>query len=267
MSALSREQRPNYNSNQTMPRVILLLLTVTAAWGKAAAAVEPERIDYTGNIGHIVRLQDGRLLTLYTLGRAGEDSSLNGPEQPAYVRYSGNQGYSWSKARIAFSFAAGRGTMPTYRQSAGPYLLLDRAGTVHSLAIRYYPGPKRGDPTVVAVSELFHNRSRDGGRTWSTPKRIDVVHHWFPQIQSMIELSNGRLLTAGNYASDDGKTWSPSRLIAGPSTPDPENAQIRYPFLCQTGDGSVLLRYHRIERALRITRRDLLRIDPDWISE
>ena len=52
--------------------MILLLLTVTAAWGNAAAAVAPERIHYTGKIGHIVRLQDGRLLTLYTLGRAGE---------------------------------------------------------------------------------------------------------------------------------------------------------------------------------------------------
>ena len=73
MSALSLEQGPNYNSNQTMPRVILLLLTVTAAW----AAVAPEPIHYTGKIGHIVRLQDGRLLTLHTLGRLGEDSSLN----------------------------------------------------------------------------------------------------------------------------------------------------------------------------------------------
>ena len=172
MSALSLEQGPNYNSNQTMPRAILLLI-VTAAWGDAAA-VAPERIHYTGKIGHIVRLQDGRLLTLYTLGRAGEDGSLNGPEQPAYVRYSGDRGYSWSKAKIAFSYAPGRGPMPTYRPSAGPYLLLDRAGTVHSLAIRYYRGPKRGDPTVVAVSELFHNRSRDGGRTWSSPKRIDT---------------------------------------------------------------------------------------------
>ena len=157
MSALSLEQGPNYNSNQTMPRAILLLLIVTAAWGDAAA-VAPERIHYTGKIGHIVRLQDGRLLTLYTLGRAGEDSSLDGSEQPAYVRYSGDRGYSWSKARIAFSYAPGRGTMPTYRQSAGP-------------------------------------------------------------------------------------------------------------FLCQTTDGSVLLRYHRIERTLGITRRDLLRIDPEWIAE
>ncbi|MCY3778580.1 MAG: sialidase family protein [Candidatus Aminicenantes bacterium] len=83
----------------------------------------------------------------------------------------------------------------------------------------------------------------------------------------------GRILRRGRQylhvaiSSDDGKTWSPSRLIAGPSTPDPENAQMRYPFLCQTGDGSVLLRYHRIERTLGIARRDLLRIDPEWIAE
>ena len=91
-----------------MPRVILLLLTVTAAWGDAAASVAPQPIHYTGKIDHIVRLQDGRLLTLYTLGRADEDSSLNGPEQPAYVRYSDDRGHRWSKARIALSFAPER---------------------------------------------------------------------------------------------------------------------------------------------------------------
>jgi hypothetical protein len=42
---------------------------------------------------------------------------------------------------------------------------------------------------------------------------------------------------------------------------------MRYPFLCQTSDGFVLLRYHRIERTIGMSRRDLLRIDPDWIAE
>ena len=386
-----------------MPRVFLSLLSLTVTWCNAPAAVGPERTRYTGKIGHIVQLEDGRLLTLYTLGRAGEDGSLNGPEQPAYVRYSNDHGRSWSKEKIAFSFTAGRGTMPTYRQSAGPCLLLDRYGILHLLSLRYYRGPKRGDPAVVAVSELFHNMSRDDGQTWSKPKRIDVGHHWFPEIESMIELSNGRLLTAGNDASDnylsdtgeyeyriivifsddrgetwqlgpddiripigpgrghpgaiepvlvelqdgrvwmifrsqygvlyqtfssdggssweppspttfkaanapagilrltdgrlmlswndwgnypggrvlgagrqylhvaissdDGKTWSPSKLIAGPSTPVPGNANMRYPFLCQTSDGFVLLRYHRIARSIGVSQRDLLRIDPDWVAE
>ena len=226
MSALSLEQGPNYNLNQIMPRAILLLLTVTAAWGIAAASVAPQLIHYTGKIGHIVRLQDGRLLTLYTLGRADEDSSLNGPEQPAYVRYSGDRGHSWSKARIAFSFASGRGTMPTYRQSTGPR---PAPGPGRNRPLACHPvlsRPQTRRPDRGRVSELFHNRSRNGGRT-----------------------------------------WSPSRLIAGPSTPEPENVQMRNPFLAWTGDGSVLLRYHRIERTLGTTRRDLLRLDPERIAE
>ncbi len=386
-----------------MPRVALSLLSLSVAWGNALAAVGPERIDYDGKIGHIVQLQDGRLLTIYTLGRPSKDAALSGPEPPAYIRYSDDLGRSWSKEEIAFSFAAGRGRMFLYRQSVGPYLLLDRKGNLQLLSIRYYRNPKRGDPTIVALSELLHNKSADGGRTWTEPKRIDVGHHWFPCIESMIELSDGRLLTAGNYAtdnylpergeyeyriivifsddqgetwklgpddirisigpgrghpgaiepvlvelqdgrvwmifrsqygvlyqtfssdggnswepsspttfqaanapagilrladgrlmlswndwdnypggrvlgagrqylhvaisSDDGKTWSPSKLIAGPSTPDPGNANMRYPFLCQISDGFVLLRYHRIERSIGVSRRDLLRIDPDWIAE
>ncbi len=82
-----------------MPRAILILLTMIATWGHAAAAVAPQRIRYPGKIGQIVQLRDGRVLTLYTLGRAGEDGSLNEPEQPAYLRYSGDQGRSWSKEK------------------------------------------------------------------------------------------------------------------------------------------------------------------------
>ena len=186
-----------------MPRVALSLLSLSVAWGHAQAAVGPERIDYDGKIGHIVQLQDGRLLTIYTLGRPSKDAALSGPEPPAYIRYSDDLGRSWSKEEIAFSFAAGRGRMFLYRQSVGPYLLLDRKGNLQLLSIRYYRNPKRGDPTIVALSELLHNKSADGGRTWTEPKRIDVGHHWFPCIESMIELSDGRLLTAGNYATDN----------------------------------------------------------------
>ncbi len=42
---------------------------------------------------------------------------------------------------------------------------------------------------------------------------------------------------------------------------------MRYPFLCQTSDGFVLLRYHCIERTIGMSRRDLLRIDPDWVED
>ena len=56
-------------------------------------------------------------------------------------------------------------------------------------------------------------------------------------------------------------------MIAKPTTKEPRNAHMRYPFLCETGDGMILLRYHRIESSIDVNRRDLLRIDPAWIAE
>ena len=281
--------------------------------------------------------------------------------------------------------------------------MLDRQNTLHPFATRYYGIPRKGDPAAIGLTELYHNVSRDGGKTWTEPKRVDLGQRSVPVIESIIELSSGRILCASNYATDnyltergeyeyriltvfsddggktwqlgpddirvplgaglghpgaiepvmveledgrvwmifrsqhgrfyqtlssdggdtwepsspteikaanapasifrladgrlvlswndwasypggtvhrsgrqylhvaistdDGKTWGRSKLTAKPSTQEPRNAHMRYPFLCEAGDGSILLRYHRIERSIDVNRRELLRIDPAWIAE
>ena len=389
-------------SRQGRVRIILILLVLlTSVAGQAA--VEPTLVDYDGKIGHIAKLRDGRLVTVYTLGRDREKIPLPGPDQPLYIRYSNDHGRTWSSQRVAFSYPAGRGTMPRYAQSVTPYLLLDRNDTLHLFATRYYGMPGKGDPSAIGLTELYHNVSRDGGKTWTDPQRIDMGHHYVPVIESIIELSSGRILFASNYATDnylsergeyeyriltlfsddhgetwqlgpddirvplgpgrghpgaiepvmvelknnrvwmlfrsqhgrlyqtfssdggdswepssptdikaanapagilrlsdgrlvlswndwssysggkihrsgrqylhvaisadDGKTWSPSKLIAKPTTEELHNANMRYPFLCETDDGLILLRYHRIESSIEVRRRELLRIDPAWIAE
>jgi hypothetical protein len=381
----------------------MLILMVSLTCTAAQDAPLPEIVDYKGRIGHVARLRDGRLVTVYTLGRVREKIPLPGPEQPLNIRYSDDHGRTWSQENIAFSYPEGRGSMPRYEQSQGPYLLLDCDNTLHVFAVRIHGLPKAGDPSAIGLTELYHNVSRDEGETWTEPKRIDMGHHYVPVIESIIELSNGRILFASNYAThnyvadrgeyeyriltlfsddhgetwrlgpddirvplgpgpghpgaiepvmveledgrvwmlfrsqygrfyqafssdggdswepstprdikaanapagvlrladgrlvlswndwsnypggtiqgsgrqylhvaiskDDGNTWSPSKLVAKPTTEDPLNAQMRYPFLCETQDGLILLRYHRIERIVDVNRRDLLRISPAWIAD
>ena len=396
--AFQDDQEPR-QGRRRITLILLVLLTSVAGH----AAVEPALVNYGGNIGHIAKLWDGRLVTVYTLGRDREKIPLPGPDQPLYIRYSNDHGRTWSQQTVAFSYPAGRGTMPRYEQSVGPYLLLDRNNTLHLFATRYYGMPGKGDPSAIGLTELYHNVSRDEGKTWTDPKRIDMGHHYVPVIESIIELSNGRILFSSNYATDnylpergeyeyriltlfsddhgetwqlglddirvplgpgrghpgaiepvmvelknnrvwmlfrsqhgrfyqtfssdggdswepssptdikaanapagilrlsdgrlvlswndwssypggkthrsgrqylhvaisadDGKTWSPSKLIAKPTTEDPHNANMRYPFLSETDDSFILLRYHRIESSIEVRRRELLRIDPAWVAE
>ena len=102
-------------------------------------------------------------MTAYTLGRDRQEIPLPGPDQPLYIRYSSDHGRTWSQQRVAFSYPAGRGTMPRYEQSVGPYLLLDRQNTLHLFATRYYGMPGKGDPSAIGLTELYHNVSRDEG--------------------------------------------------------------------------------------------------------
>ena len=377
--------------------IIAALLTCTAL----QAAQPPEVVNCNGRIGHIAKLRNGRLVSAWTVGHDRRNISLPGSEQPLYIRYSDDHGLTWSPERVAFSYLEGRGSMPRYSQSQGPFLLLDSRKALHLFAIRFYGLPKGGDPSAIGLTELYHNVSYDDGATWTDPKRIDMRHHYVPVIESIIELSSGRILFASNYATDnylaergeyeyriltlfsddhgeswqlgpddirvplgpgrghpgaiepvmveledervwmlfrsqygrfyqtfssdggeawkpstpsdimaanapsailrltdgrlvlawndiasypgrkihgterqflhlaisddDGTTWSPSKVVAKPTSGYRADAQMRYPFLCEADDGVILLRYHRIESSNNINRRDLLRVRPGWI--
>lgn len=364
----------------------------------------PKLIDYSGHMGHVARLPDGLLLSHYTLGRPKDETALLGPAQPAYIRHSSDGGLIWSEPEIAYAYPPGRGRLPSITQSQGTYLLVDRDGNIHAFALRYHyhHAPKHGDPTAPALTELLHNVSRDGGKSWTEPERVDYGHWYTGEIMSVIQLESGRILiplgyNTDNYirergeyerrivtvysedggetwvigsdniatpigllmghtgamepvvvelgdgrvwmiirtqtscfyesfsedggktwahpaptqfqapnapaavlcltdrrlvlcwndvseypgevirsgrqylhiavSSDDGKSWSRSKLIAQREEGEHENINVRYPFLCETADGSLLVRYHRTGGGGGINRRELLRIDPDWIAE
>jgi len=193
MSALSLEKGPNYNSKQTMPRVILVILSDDQGetWKLGPDGIRIPIGPFRGHPGAIepvlVELRDGRVWMIFR--------SQYGA---FYQTFSSDGGNSWEP------------TSPTTIKAAN---------------------------APAGILRLADGRLLLPWNDWGNYPCGRI-------------LRRGRQYLHVAISGDDGKTWSPSRLIAGPSTPDPENAQMRYPFLCQTGDGSVLLRYHRIERTI-----------------
>ncbi len=162
----------------------------------AVSATAPQMVDYDGELSMMARLPNGRLLTLYTPGRPFKESDLEGPEQPVYLRFSSDHGRAWSEPQHAFAYPAGKGSF-----SQKIYPLVDRKGNIHAFNVRYYQFPKRGTQ-AKGYSELVHTLSRDKGKTWSPPNRVDFGHAYTGAINSIIELKSGRLLVALSYMSD-----------------------------------------------------------------
>ena len=174
----------------------LILFALCTSSSVLVSATAPQLVDFEGDLSMMARLPDGRILTLYTPGRPFNESDLEGPEQPVYLRFSSDHGRGWSEPLHAFSYAPGKGSF-----SQKIYPVVDRKGNIHAFNVRYYRFPKRGTQTQ-GYSELIHTLSRDGGKTWSPPNRVDFGHAYTGAINSIIELKNGRLLVALSYMTD-----------------------------------------------------------------
>ncbi len=114
------------------------------------------------------------------------------------------------------------------------------------------------DGTIVAQirnhnkaneKQTLQSESRDGGRTWSTPRSIGV---WgFPS--HLLKLRDGRLVMTyghrarplGNLArvsEDQGRTWSEAMTISDDGT----SSDIGYPSTVQLTDGSLLTVWYEL---------------------
>ena len=200
------------------------------------------------------RLKDGTLVSLHAQGRPFAEMETEGPEQPVFLRTSGDSGRTWSEPRRVFAYEAGRGTVVHQ-----VYTLVDRENHIHAFSVRYYSLPKKADRSS-GHSELLHNVSRDGGTTWSPPRKADFGHSYTGAINSIIQLADGRLLGALSYTSndfvekvgqiefrsvsfysdDDGDTWRMGtdnlRVPLGPQVAHPGAIE---PILLQLRDGRV----------------------------
>jgi len=195
--------------------VVLCLLFV----GRASGANPPQAVDIGGSLGYVARLADGRLIAVHGECRPREKWDDASIAQPVFGRFSIDGGTSWSPDALLFN-SPGPGWLHTVLP------LGDRDGTIHllGLIVDYITPPV---DWTKARAVFWHTTSRDGGKTWKTPRRIGLKHRYTGQINSGIQLESGRLLIAYSYldetrpigyfvshaiySDDHGQTWLSSK--------------------------------------------------------
>ncbi len=174
-----------------MKTCLLALMAVAAC-----AAAEPREISYDGVLSMPARLKDGRLISLAAVARPFSDMEKDGPEQPVFRRISSDNGKTWPAGEKVFAYPAGLGTF-----TSQTYTLVDQKGYVHAFNVRYF---KLSNAKLMSRghSELFHCVSKDDGKMFSTPSRVNFGHEYTGAINSIIQLKSGRIVGGLSYTSD-----------------------------------------------------------------
>ncbi len=193
--------------------VVLCVAFLLTGSGQVSGAMDGvEAIQVEGRLGWIIRLPDGRLMSWWTGGKEFAETIEDAESvEKAFARYSSDNGYTWSEPEVLFEFPKGPGLY------AGDAILSDRDGAIHLFGIHYFSRAK---------SPVFHVMSSDGGKTWTPPQDVPFGHEYCGCMNSVFQLSSGRLVVPIGYRSsrphgwfdltmslsdDGGKTWRPSR--------------------------------------------------------
>lgn len=238
---------------------------------------EPHQIDfgqpYTGAMNSFIQLKNGRILGALSYASPEFVESVGQIEFRTVTFYSDDTGDTWkvgqNNIRVPF------GPQVAHPGAIEPILLELRDGRTWML-IR------------TQTLRFYESFSSDGGRSWTTPRAARFTAPDSPG--AILRLADGRIVFVWNdlgsypngvtghwrqylYAAiskDDGRSWSPSKLVAPVIEPDRTGSRGDYPFLCQTADGNVLLYYTRFglrEGASYVRQHnELVRLDPDWVA-
>ena len=205
---------------------LLCLIALTSLPKEATAAMAGlEVVPVEGPKGiYAVTLPDGRLMMWYTQGKGETDPEvINDPDIPqtAFVRYSSDNGYTWTEPELLFEFPRERGAY------FGQVMLVDRDENIHLFGLHFFGYDLEDyDNWDAYESYAFHTMSSDGGKTWTRSQHCDFGHKYTGMTNSVIQLKSGRILLPVSYYSkrktgrfvsnlslsdDSGKTWRPSR--------------------------------------------------------
>jgi sialidase-1 len=176
---------------------------------------DPLLVSRHGLFPGLLQLPDGDIIALFSIGQAFDAADMR-----SFFSRSVDEGRTWSPPMRLHDTAL----IPDEQEALKPVLLKD--GSL--LATGYVflrPDPLQPivDPVAFAVPELRVkvSRSRDGGRTWTVPRTVDIEGAPLEMSGPGTQLPSGRIIVATSpfhlrkdghagwiVASDDnGETW------------------------------------------------------------
>lgn len=230
--------------------------------------------NYTGSLNSALQMDNGRIL----LPLAYLDQDRPNGKFVSTVVYSDDGGATWGKSNDC----------PV--SSGGAYI---ESGACEPVAVQFRSGSPAVQGLVWMVirtqTGYFWESFSNDGAIWTPPHETRIVASNAPA--GVLRLKDGRIAMFWNnlfgepfdegvsYArqylhgaisQDDGQTWSRPKVVAQRHPDEPFKAQTTYPFLCQAPDGAIVLLYHRVgaqpERNWYHPIREVVRVDPDWLS-
>jgi Neuraminidase (sialidase) len=175
--------------------LIVLASSCSSTAENATSATSPEAPVMINNdsLEYLSTMPNGRVFNMRMYANNPREMELDRPEQPVYLKHSDDNGLSWSKARTAFSYPAGKGVV------YGGFNLADSKSNLHCFGVRYF---KLADKDQPGHAILLHNKSVDGGKTWTKPTQVDFGHTYTGSFNTVTELQSGRIILALSYTTD-----------------------------------------------------------------
>jgi hypothetical protein len=225
-------------------------------WEPARIILDPGTINQTIS-NQIVAAPDGTLINAFDLiynfkNKAG----LRGYN--IAVQRSGDKGQTWSPATVVAPQQDAPVTTPGDRQAVRtgdiiPDIAVDRSGTLRngSLYLVWQEGRFKADGSAAVA----FSRSTNGGRTWSTPVRVDdagaaqaftpsvdvdaagrLAVTWYDFRNDTPDTSTALTDYWVRYSSNGGNTWTPSQRVT-PSSFDMKTAPVSRGFFLGDYEG------------------------------
>lgn len=210
--AALRDQAMTARTTTTVAATATTTTTTTPRAGSKAA--DPSQVANFGGSG--ARLGVDAKGVAYALWQSGTSNVTPAPPAARFLSTSTDGGKTWTTTQ----------TMPFSYDNGGPRFAVSPTGALH---IVYARNPR---PELAGYSDIFHQVSTDGGKTWGAPKNLTdddparLVGQFIPNISVA---PNGRVdavwwdtrddpgIRSNDvyyaYSTDDGKTWSANKRI------------------------------------------------------
>ena len=175
-----------------------------------AAPRPPAPIEVEGEVGPVTRLADGRIASVYAVGRPAAKWGDTSIPQKVFGRFS-KDGRSWSGPELLLTLPEWPGLLDPYAAPLGT-----RDGALHYFSLLKHHLDQPID-WRKAYTELVHAISRDGGKTWGEPRKIDWGRRWsgtlivLPFCYLTSNRVTGLFAVRALLSDDGGETWKTSR--------------------------------------------------------